>query len=212
MYTSSASSVQQLKCVPVAHAALIKNAARELEFWYARRRGSARAGEKVAESSYEDRDPGNFRVLGWGPFSHILALAHDLTVYVAITGGCYVFGIPPAGYPTSPSISATTGIKRDSSNEKGEEDVEDPNGLGLSLLRTAARTKANIFASVPWVFARFRAACSRRPEYLDVLRGFKQIMIGGALADSSLLNWAKESGLRLEFSVGMTECGGTWQK
>ncbi|KAI5117731.1 hypothetical protein M0805_002076 [Coniferiporia weirii] len=205
LYTSSASSVQQLKCVPVTHTALIKNAARELEIWYARRRGSAHAGEKDAESSFEDRGPGNFRVLGWGPFSHVMSLAHDFTVYVVIPGGCYVFGIPPAGYPTS---STATGIRQDLSEDKGEEDVEDPNKLGLTLLRTAARTKANVFASVPWVYARFRAACSRRTEYLDVLRGFKQLLVGGALPDSPLLDWAKESGLRLEFSVGMTECGG----
>ncbi|THH06897.1 hypothetical protein EW145_g3760, partial [Phellinidium pouzarii] len=199
LYTSSASSVQQLKCVPLDHATFIQNAARELELWYARRKATDGSAVEGVDQL------GRFRVLGWGPFSHIMALAHDLTVYVALPGGCYVFGVPPAGYPI-PAAAI-------SSENESKGGTEDSNDLGLTLLHTAHRARANIIACVPWLFSSIRAACDRvspseRTKHMQTLRNFRQLMAGGALPDASLLAWASENGFKMEVSVGMTECGG----
>lgn len=188
MFTSSASSVAQLKLVPLHHAALVRNAARELKLW------RARIGEP------EDVPLVPTRVLGWGPFSHIMAIAHDLTVFTALPGGCYIFGAPPASYPTPQSASTV--------EEKNTMTVKAELALPFKLLRNAKRAHADIFAGVPWMFARFREACADRPDYITVLKQFRQLVAGGALAEPAVLAWCNEQGLKIELSLGMTECGG----
>lgn len=187
MFTSSASSVAQLKLVPIHHGALLRNAARELESW------RIRSGE--TEGPLKPT-----RVLGWGPFSHIMAIAHDLTVFTALPGGCYVFGAPPATYPIPAAVLEA--------ESKTSEPVVEELRLPLKLLRNAARAHADVFAGVPWMYARFREACKVYPEYLPVLKEFRQLVAGGALAEAAVLAWCQEHDLRLEISLGMTECGG----
>lgn len=188
LYTSSASSVANLKCVPITHGTLFANTNLELERWRARR--GAASGPQ----------PERFRVLGWGPFSHIMALAHDFSCHCVLVVGCYVFAVPPSTYP----ISADSGVARPAAGQAYD--------VGTILLQTAARTKTNVFAGVPWVFRRLMEECARNPEYLELIRGYKQLMSGGALTDNEILKWARENELQFEVSVGMTELAGTFSR
>ncbi|KAH8110239.1 hypothetical protein DFH11DRAFT_1514493 [Phellopilus nigrolimitatus] len=184
LYTSSASSVANLKCVPITHGTLFANTNLELERWRARR--GAASGPQ----------PERFRVLGWGPFSHIMALAHDFSCHCVLVVGCYVFAVPPSTYP----ISADSGVARPAAGQAYD--------VGTILLQTAARTKTDVFAGVPWVFRRLMEECARNPEYLELIRGYRQLMSGGALTDNAILKWARENELQFEVSVGMTELAG----
>ncbi|THH03281.1 hypothetical protein EW145_g6382 [Phellinidium pouzarii] len=177
LYTSSASSVQNLKCVPVTHGSLYSNCLVKMEKFQSGRPSAAR-----------------LRILGWGPMSHIVALAHDLCASTILNAGCYVFGIPPSFYPADDSwFRPDDGQAYD---------------VGAILLQTAARAKTSSFSCVPWILRRFMEVCQRQPKYLSVLRGFEQIHCGGAMVDDDIIEWAVKNGLRLDIGMGMTELSG----
>nr|WGJ61594.1 polyketide synthase 1 [Sanghuangporus sanghuang] len=183
IYTSSASSTANLKCVPIHHGMLFSNAHLELATW--------RVRKGITRELYGGAEPERFRVLGWGPFSHIMALAHDFTCHIVLSVGCYIFAVPPSTYPTS--ASSSTGTEYD---------------IGTILLQTAKRSNADMISGVPWLYKRLMTACEGHPEYLDLLKRCRQLLSGGALTDSDTEKWADEHGLKMDVSLGMTEIGG----
>ena len=182
-YTSSASSTANLKCVPIHHGMLFANAHLELATWRVRR--------GITRELYGEAEPERFRVLGWGPFSHIMSLAHDFTCHIVLPVGCYIFAVPPSTYPTPSPILANA-----------EYDV------GTILLQTAKRANADMISGVPWLYKRLMTACEGHPEYLTLLKDCRQLLSGGALADPDADKWAEQHGLKLDVSLGMTELGG----
>ncbi|RDB30961.1 hypothetical protein Hypma_000136 [Hypsizygus marmoreus] len=83
IHTSSASSVSNLKCVPVTHHSLVMNGRSQLA-WFQR---------NLPGVSLE-----YLRVLGWSLFSHIMSICFDLGTSVLMTGGCYIFALMPSMY------------------------------------------------------------------------------------------------------------------
>lgn len=187
LYTSSASSTVNLKCVPIHHGMLFRNAELELETWRVRR--------GVSSELYAPCAPERFRALGWGPFSHIMSLAHDFTCHTVLSIGCYIFAVPPSTYPAPTSIAG-------SSSHGAEYDI------GAILLQTAKRANADVISGVPWLYKRLMTACEGHPEYLELLKNCRQLLSGGALADPDAEKWADEHGLKMDVSIGMTEIGG----
>ncbi|KAI5117734.1 hypothetical protein M0805_002079 [Coniferiporia weirii] len=182
LYTSSASSVSNLKCVPITHGALYAN-----------------CNAKSAAFHSEHPSAKGLRTLGWGPFSHIMALAHDFGTNTILAAGCYVFGIPPSSYPNSKAhvdVHAYSGRRQ-------------VHSISAILLRTAARTETNLFSGVPWILRQFMEVCASRPEYNFVLRNFYQIHSGGAKLDDDVVEWATTNRLQLDVGIGMTELAGS---
>lgn len=184
LYTSSASSIANLKCVPINHGTLYSNASLELETW------------RIRRSIPVEARPERFRVLGWGPFSHIMSLANDFTCHCIIPVGCYIFGVPPSTYP----ISESSAVSRPAQGQAYD--------VGAILLRTAYRAKADMISGVPWLYKQIKEECSRNPHYLDFLKDCRQLLSGGALTDDEVQKWAEEYGLKLDVSIGMTELSG----
>lgn len=186
LYTSSASSTANLKCVAIHHGMLFSNAELELATWRVRR--------GITQELYAASPPERFRVLGWGPFSHIMSLAHDFTCHIALPVGCYIFAVPPSTYPVVP------------------QDTASPNGVeydvGMMLLKTAKRANADMISGVPWLYKRIMTACEAHPEYLELLKGCRQLLSGGALTDPDVQKWSDEQGFKMDVSLGMTEIGG----
>nr|AKE48477.1 putative water-soluble melanin synthase [Inonotus obliquus] len=184
LYTSSASSTANLKCVPIHHGMFFSNAHLELAMW--------RVRNGITRDLYGACEPERFRTLGWGPFSHIMGLAHDLTCHVVLVVGCYIFAVPPSTYP-APSSSTHLGAEYD---------------IGTILLETAKRAKADVISGVPWLYKRLMAACEGHPEYLELLKKCRQLLSGGALTDPEIEKWAEDHRLNMDVSLGMTELGG----
>ena len=191
IYTSSASSVTNLKCVPINHGTLLYNAALELAAWRVRR--------GIAKTLEEPSPLEKFRTLGWGPFSHIMAIANDFTCHTILPAGCYIFGIPPTTYPIS-SKGAEAGVERPVAGQAYD--------VGALLLKSAKRANANLISGVPWLYKRMMEVCAREPEYLDMLKQCKQVLAGGALVEPDVQKWADKNGLLMDVSIGMTEIGG----
>ena len=190
LFTSN-SSIENLKCVALNHGTLFYNAALELATWRVRQ-GYSKSLEELAPLE-------KFRTLGLGPFSHIMAVAHDFTCHTLLPAGCYIFGIPPSTYPISATGTAA-GVERPVAGQAYD--------VGALLLKAAKRAKAELISGVPWLYKRMMEECEREPEYLKLLKGCTQLLAGGALVDPDVQKWADENGLKLDVSIGMTELGG----
>ncbi|KAJ7440329.1 hypothetical protein B0H11DRAFT_2353621 [Mycena galericulata] len=82
LFTSSASDVTNIKCVPLTHQTVV-----------------AQAGSMLAwnRRTFPDALFEHVRILGWGPFSHMITFV-DIANNFYLTGGCYIFGLIPSGY------------------------------------------------------------------------------------------------------------------
>ena len=83
LHTSSASSVDNVKCAPIAHQSILAGSKGRLAWW---------------KSTWPKRDYTHLRVLGWSPWSHIIGLSHDLGAAMLLTRGTYVFAMIPSAY------------------------------------------------------------------------------------------------------------------
>lgn len=187
LYTSSASSIANLKCVPISHEVLAKGSYSRLE-WF--------------RTAWPETDFGRLRVLGWTPWSHIMGISHDLGAATFATGGCYVFGVPPPGYPTTRVNPPTGGTN-----------------VVASLLDGVLRTKADVLIGVPWMLQGIHAIQSdllRANTHLsqqeamriqEALVGLKYLGLGGAQTTKELLRWAMSLGIKIVQDMGMTELG-----
>ena len=192
LYTSSASSVDNLKCVPISHGVLAQGSHSRLE-WF--------------KSAWPETDFDKLRVLGWTPWSHIMGVSHDLGAATFATGGCYVFGVSPSGYPTT----------RASPPNRDKSTV-------ANLLDGVLRTKPDVLIGVPWMLQGIQAIHSdlqriNTPESLEeavliryALVGLKYLGLGGAQTTQETLRWAMDLGIKVVKDMGMTELGGQFHK
>ncbi|KAJ7127893.1 hypothetical protein C8R44DRAFT_616608 [Mycena epipterygia] len=88
LFTSSASDVTNIKCVPLTHQTLLAQA-RALLGWYQR--------------TFSNASLQNLRNLGWGPFSHMMTVT-DMTCTVFLTGGLRLAEEVDNGYSITDSI------------------------------------------------------------------------------------------------------------
>ncbi|TEB25720.1 ketoacyl-synt-domain-containing protein [Coprinellus micaceus] len=83
MHTSSASTIANIKCVPLTHANIFAGSLARLGWW---------------KKTWPDKDFHRLQVLGWSPWSHIIGVSHDLGAALLLTGGCYTFAVRPSSY------------------------------------------------------------------------------------------------------------------
>ncbi|KAF8962890.1 hypothetical protein BDZ97DRAFT_1920218 [Flammula alnicola] len=187
LHTSSASSTANLKCVPLSHGTISRGSRSRIE-WLRR--------------AWPEQKFDKLRVLGWAPWSHIMGVSHDLGAATFGTGGCYVFGALPPGYPAEP---ATVPKEMDHVDR---------------LLDTALRVQPDVLVGVPWMLEAIRERYLRlldldtdeaRKQALhvkDMLAGLKCFGVGGAMPTVEALRWAKDLGVNMAHDIGMTELGG----
>ncbi|KAJ7644124.1 hypothetical protein FB45DRAFT_824078 [Roridomyces roridus] len=82
LFTSSASDVSNIKCVPLSHGTVMVQGA-SLVTWHINHH---------PQVSFE-----HTRVLGWAVLSHMISILHDIA-HTYLTGGCYIFALVPSGY------------------------------------------------------------------------------------------------------------------
>lgn len=184
IYTSSASSVFNLKCVPLTHHSLVTNCRFQL-IWFRR--------------NLPEQNLGYLRVLGWSPFSHIMSFCFDLGTGVLLTSGCYVFALTPSVYFVTSVLDSASVHHYD---------------VPQLLLRKILDESPDVFAGVPWVLEGLMKAwtaevnASRRERISAALRRFKYFISAGAKTSQESIQWADIHGLPLIISIGMTELGG----
>ncbi|KAJ3510158.1 hypothetical protein NMY22_g16056 [Coprinellus aureogranulatus] len=83
MHTSSASTIANIKCVPLTHANIFAGSLARLRWW---------------KKTWPDKDFDRLKVLGWSPWSHIIGVSHDLGAAMLLTGGSYTFAVRPSSY------------------------------------------------------------------------------------------------------------------
>ncbi|KIM43994.1 hypothetical protein M413DRAFT_372837 [Hebeloma cylindrosporum] len=188
IHTSSASSIFNLKCVQLTHASIAKGS-RSTVGWN--------------RKTWPALDFSKLRILGWAPWSHIIGISHDIGGSVFGTGGCYVFGAAPSGYPTLLNDDPVSSAK--------QMDMVD------RLLAAALRTQPDMMMTVPLVLEGFKkiylahlAANEVEKASLikDMLLRLKGFGVGGASVNPDTFVWARDLGVRVTLNIGMTELGG----
>ena len=183
LHTSSASTVSNVKCVPISHKNVITGSQSRLS-WF----------KKV----WPLQDFNNLRVLGWSPWSHIIGLSHDIGAATLLTAGCYVFGVVPSSYPTG-----------DAKNSSRYLDV--PTQLLDTAISTKTTAFAGVpWVLEGFMKALKDESCmSRKTRIMGAIQSFKVFGAGGASTSAECIEWAKRVGLPVLLDLGMTEVGGT---
>ncbi|KAJ7040667.1 hypothetical protein C8F04DRAFT_1391530 [Mycena alexandri] len=182
LFTSSASDVSNIKCVPLTNQTIIAQSRSMLD-WH--------------RNTYSEVSFQYLRVLGWGPFSHMIAVV-DITAHVFLTGGCYIFGLTPSGYHQH--TTNATGVP--------------PHDVTALLLEAIVKYSPESLAAVPWVFENLKEAVTvesdfaRRKAFVAALQKFKLLWLGGAQTSTECIKWARAHHIPLVLSIGMTEVGG----
>ena len=182
LHTSSASSISNLKCVPLAHESIISGTKSRVAWW---------------KMAWPDQDFKNLRVLGWSPWSHILGICHDIGGAMFATAGCYCFGVIPSTY-TSPD------------GHEGESDVlsrlfdaairiKPDVFVGVPWVLEGFRDK--------WSQEK---VADKKEAMQEVLEKMKVFGCGGAALSKELVLWAKEMNISVTVDIGMTELGGEY--
>jgi len=186
LHTSSASSINNIKCVPLAHGSVFSGCKGRLAWW---------------QKTWPDKDFMNLRVLGWSPWSHILGISHDIGGATFATAGCYFFGIIPSTYTSQQELT---------DEHEGELDVLS------RLLDAVIRIKPDVFSAVPWVLEGFKDIWSqekvadKKEDMQDVLKEMKVLGCGGAALSKETVIWAKDMNISVILDIGMTELGGEY--
>ncbi|KAF9557920.1 ketoacyl-synt-domain-containing protein [Agrocybe pediades] len=193
LHTSSASSVANLKCVPLQHFQLTN-------------------GSRSVTHFFNDADPSSNlsrpKVLAMSPWSHIMSIVHDICGASFSTGGCLVMGVVPSGYPVDEEESSD--FAKALGKTVAEMDVID------RLLDTAERTRPDFFVGVPWVLEGFKDRYERMnganspvaKSVRETLQHFKCFGVAGAAMTKEIVGWALDIGIRITHNIGMTELAG----
>ncbi|KAF8180341.1 hypothetical protein K438DRAFT_1725600 [Mycena galopus ATCC 62051] len=181
IFTSSASNVSNLKCVPLTHHTLISQA-RSILAW--------------DQKTFPGVSFQYLRVLGFNPFSHIWALT-DIYTHVFLAGGCYIFGLTPSAYFLPGEL------------DHDSRDVATSLLLAMEKYRPDSWTvvpwlldgvRGTIISEPDLV---------RREQLVHLLRSFKVIVVGGARPSEDCIRWTLEQKIVLSIGIGMTELGGS---
>ncbi|KAJ3515067.1 hypothetical protein NLJ89_g1986 [Agrocybe chaxingu] len=184
LHTSSASSVANVKCVPITHRSILSGAAARLAWW---------------KRTWPEQDFQHLRVLGWSPWSHIIGLSHDLGAATLLTRGTYIFAMIPSAYGTTPGDATRTSRYLDVCGQ---------------LLEAAMSKKPTAFAGVPWVLEGFMRTfkqetdLSRKECIHNAINALKVFGSGGAATNTECLEWACQLNIPIVLDIGMTEFGG----
>ncbi|THU96792.1 ketoacyl-synt-domain-containing protein [Dendrothele bispora CBS 962.96] len=180
LYTSSASSVSNLKCVPLSHKSILSNCFGQL---------------RVLQSIFPSYSFHHFRVLGWSPWSHIMGISLDFGMSIFLTRGCYIFALVPSTYATSSEPSSSGNIIELLLEAllKQRADMFGVVPWALDGFRMIWEEEKDL---------------SRRDKITTCLKDLKIFIAGGAATSDENMKWAKSRGIPLLNGIGMTEVGG----
>ncbi|KAG7449473.1 ketoacyl-synt-domain-containing protein [Guyanagaster necrorhizus] len=191
LFTSSASSTANLKCVPLTHALILSNCRSKLAWW-----------RRVRPEENMD----GMRVLGWAPWSHILAYMQDIGTATLLNAGCYVFASVPSTYPTQ---HVANGLQDPTSN----------------IIKSLLNRRITAFACVPFILSELKAMCDpasgpdakdqmclgagEKVRLISTLQNLIMFECGGAALEADITDWTVENGISVMVGIGMTETAGT---
>ncbi|KAK0230625.1 hypothetical protein IW262DRAFT_1262889 [Armillaria fumosa] len=176
LFTSSASSTANLKCVPLTHTLILSNCRSKLAWW-----------QRVRPEGEMD----GIRVLGWAPWSHILAYMQDIGTATLLNAGCYVFASVPSGYPTQLTVNGLQGPT-------------------MNIINALFERRIAAFACVPFILSELKAVCETASlRLVSALQRLMMLECGGAALESDVTRWAIENGISIMVGIGMTETAGT---
>ena len=182
LHTSSASSVANVKCVPITHRSILAGSQSRLSWW----------SRTWPQQSFE-----HLRVLGWSPWSHIIGLSNDLGAAMLLTKGTYIFAMLPSAYGSKDSNKASRYL-----DVCGQllETAMDKNPTAFAgvpwVLEGFMRT---------W---KQEVDDKRRQRIQDAIQTLKIFGSGGAATNSECIEWTNQLGIPLVLDIGMTELGG----
>jgi acyl-CoA synthetase (AMP-forming)/AMP-acid ligase II len=178
IYTSSVSSISDLKCVPLPHGSVVCGSQIRLAWW---------------KKAWPEKDFKNLRVLGWSPWSHILGIADDLGAATLGTAGCYCFGVIPSTYPTD--------------EHEGESDVMSRLfDAAIRIKPDMFSCVPWILEGFKDKLLQEKVA-DKKEIMQQVLEKMKTFGCSGAALSKELALWAKDMKIPLTVDIGMTELG-----
>lgn len=185
IHTSSAPSISNLKCVPLAHQSVISGAKSRVAWW---------------KKAWPNKVFKNLRVLGWSPWSHILGICHDLGGATFATAGCYFFGLIPSTY-TSPEFT---------DEHEGESDVL--SRLFDAAIRIKPDVFVGVPWVLEGFKDKWsqEKVAEKKEVMQKVLERMKVFGCGGAALSKELALWAKDMNISVSVEIGMTELGGEY--
>ena len=185
IHTSSASSISNLKCVPLSHQSVISGVKSRVAWW---------------KKSWPDKDFNNLRVLGWSPWSHILGICHDLAGAMFTTAGCYFFGVIPSTY-ISPEFTDEHG---------GESDVISRLfDAAIRIKPDVFECVPWVLEGFKEKWSQEKVA-EKKEVMQETLEKMKVFGCGGAALSKEVALWAKDMNISVYADIGMTELGGEY--
>ena len=185
IHTSSAASISNLKCVPLAHQSVVSGTKSRVAWW---------------KGAWPDKDFKNLRVLGWSPWSHILGICHDIGGAMFATAGCYCFGVIPSTY-TSPESTDQL---------EGESDVVSRLFDGAIRIKPDVFVGVPwVLEGFKDKWSQEKVA-DKKEDMQRVLEKMKVFGCGGAALNKELALWAKDMNISVTVDIGMTELGGEY--
>ena len=182
LHTSSASSVNNVKCVPLSHKSILAGSRARLAWW---------------KRTWPKQNFDHLRVLGWSPWSHIIGISHDIVAATLLTHGTYVFAMIPSAYGEAGKASRfldVSGQLLETAIEKKPTAFSGVPWVLEGFMRTFSQEKD----------------LERRNKVKDAIQHFKVYGSGGAATSAECVVFATELGIPLVFDIGMTEIGGMW--
>ena len=185
LHTSSASSISNIKFVPLAHQSVISGTISRVAWW---------------NKTWPDEDFKNLRVLGWSPWSHILGICHDIGGAMFATAGCYCFGVIPSTY-TSPELT---------DEHEGQSDIL--SRLFDAAIRIKPDVFVGVPWVLEGFKDKWsQEKVADKKEIMErTLEGMKVFGCGGAALSKELALWAKDMNISVTVDIGMTEMGGEY--
>jgi acyl-CoA synthetase (AMP-forming)/AMP-acid ligase II len=180
LFTSSASSVSNLKAVPIRHEVLTTGAASRIEW---------------LKSEFPHQSFNRLRVLSWAPWSHIFGLSNDVGAWAFLASGCLVFMAVPPSYLTTVDFALAT--------------MDIPNRAVHAIMNKNVDALAGVPWLLDGMMATWlqEQEPGRKEKLTAALRNMRVLSFGGAPSTESTTEWALNLGLNLVHDIGMTELG-----
>ena len=180
LHTSSASSVDNVKCVPITHKSILAGSRSRLAWW---------------KCTWPKQTFDRLRVLGWSPWSHIIGLSHDIGAALLLTRGTYIFGLIPSAYGEAGKVSRQLDVCSQ---------------LLETAIEKAPTAFAGVPWVLEGFMRTFQQEgdVKRKQLIQDAIQRLKIFGSGGAATTTACLEFAERFGIPLVIDIGMTEIGG----
>ncbi|KAJ7238282.1 hypothetical protein B0H12DRAFT_99519 [Mycena haematopus] len=178
LFTSSITSPENLKAVPLTHGMVLRGCNSKLAWWRRMQLG---------------RDLDGIRVLGWAPWSHVLSHMQDIGTATLLNAGCYVFASVPVNYASTPESDVRTDLTA---------------ALIAAILHKNVSAFACLPFILSSLKVACEGSHPANVALLRALRSMLMLECGGALLDRELCDWAAQNDIPVFVGIGMTEIAG----